>query len=94
MKRRKRRETKTLKETTASPVAARLVEPATANTPDPTRPMTEDEAARYLRQKPRTLRLWRSTRALPHLKLTQKVVLYRRSDLDRWLERHMQAIAA
>lgn len=50
--------------------------------------LTEPQAAAYLHQKPRTLRLWRRRRALPHFKLTGKVVLYSRADLDGWLEKH------
>jgi hypothetical protein len=37
---------------------------------------------------PRLLRLWRRTRGLPHLKLTAKVIRYRKSDLDGWLAQH------
>jgi hypothetical protein len=48
----------------------------------------EAGAADYLHQRPRTLRLWRRHRALPHYKLTSKVVLYSRGDLDQWLEQH------
>lgn len=47
---------------------------------------SEAEAAAYLHQQPRTLRLWRAARGLPHFKPTSKVVLYRRADLDAWLE--------
>ena len=54
----------------------------------------ETEAAVYLRQKPRTLRLWRTRRALPHFKPTKKIVLYRRADLDNWLERSRIQIAS
>ena len=48
----------------------------------------EGEAANYLHQKPRTLKLWRRQRGLPHFKVTGKVVLYSRTDLDQWLEQH------
>jgi hypothetical protein len=54
----------------------------------------EHEAASYLKQKPRTLRLWRHTRGLPHVKITSKVVLYRKIDIDDWLARRRVAIAA
>ena len=49
--------------------------------------LTEAEAALILSVEPRTLRLWRNTRGLPHLKITNKVVRYRRGDLDGWLDR-------
>jgi len=56
--------------------------------------MNEREAASYLRTKPRTLKLWRHTRGLPHSRISNKVVLYTRSDLDGWLARRRVAIAA
>jgi len=46
----------------------------------------EAEAAAYLHQKPRTIREWRATRGLPCFKPTAKVTLYKRADLDAWLE--------
>lgn len=53
----------------------------------------EPQAAAYLHQKPRTIRLWRHARGLPHIKVTGKVILYRRADLDGWLDRHAVTIA-
>jgi len=47
---------------------------------------SEAEAAAYLHQKPRTIREWRATRGLPCFKPTAKVTLYRKADLDAWLE--------
>lgn len=47
----------------------------------------EREAADYLHVKPRTLRDWRNRRSLPAFKPTAKVTLYRRADLDAWLDR-------
>lgn len=61
----------------------------------PDNPLLDDnQAARYLLTKPRTLRLWRRTRGLPHIKITHKVIRYRKSDLDAWLARRRIAIAA
>ena len=54
----------------------------------PTNPeelLTEDVAAIYLKILPRTLRLWRQRRGVPHIKVTSKVIRYRKNDLDRWL---------
>ena len=48
---------------------------------------SEAEAATYLHQKPRTIRDWRARRGLPCFKPTAKVTLYRRQDLDAWLDR-------
>lgn len=57
-----------------------------AMNPIPDNLLNEQEAAAFLRIKPRTLRLWRARRGVPHFKPTSKVVLYRRSDLMAWLE--------
>jgi DNA-binding transcriptional MerR regulator len=56
--------------------------------------MSEREAATYLRTKPRTLKLWRHTRGLPHSRISNKVVLYTQKDIDQWLARRRVAIAA
>ena len=56
-------------------------------TSNPAQLLTEKEAANLLSVEPRTLRLWRTTRGLPHLKITGKVIRYRRADLDGWLDR-------
>ena len=49
--------------------------------------LDENMAAEYLKTKPRTLRLWRHSRALPYLAVTPRVIRYRRSDIDAWLAR-------
>lgn len=49
--------------------------------------MTETEAAAYLAIEPRTLRLWRVRRGVPHTKPTNKIVRYRSKDLDEWMQR-------
>lgn len=55
--------------------------------------MNDAEAAQYLGGiEKRTLREWRRTRALPHIKLTAKHVRYRQADLDTWIARHRVAI--
>ena len=56
--------------------------------------LTDEQAAALLGIESRTLRLWRHTRGLPHIKITSKVIRYRRSDLDGWLNRHTVAICA
>jgi excisionase family DNA binding protein len=56
--------------------------------------LTDTQAAELLSVEPRTLRLWRHSRGLPHLRITSKVIRYRRADLDAWLARHLVAIAA
>ena len=54
--------------------------------------LTEPQLATELRVMPRTLRSWRHTRGLPHLKLTAKVIRYRRADIDAWLARNRVVI--
>lgn len=56
--------------------------------------LTEAQAASILTVEPRTVRLWRKTRGLPHVKITSKVVRIRRTDLDAWMERHLVATVA
>ena len=43
--------------------------------------LTEPEAAAILRLKPQTLRVWRSKRKIPFVKLN-RAVRYRRSDIE------------
>jgi excisionase family DNA binding protein len=54
--------------------------------------LTDSQAAALLSVETRTLRLWRHTRGLPHIRLTSKVIRYRRADVDAWLDRHAVAI--
>lgn len=56
--------------------------------------LTDAQAAILLGVEPRTLRLWRNTRGLPHIKITPKVIRYRRSDIEAWLDRSRTVIAA
>ena len=56
--------------------------------------LTEDQTAALLAVETRTLRLWRKTRGLPHVKLTSKIIRYRRADIDQWLARHRVAMIA
>jgi len=54
--------------------------------------LTDQQAADILAVEPRTLRLWRNTRGLPHIKISSKVIRYRRADVDAWLERRRTVI--
>ena len=56
--------------------------------------LTDAQAAELFSVEPRTLRLWRHTRGLPHIRITSKVIRYRRSDLAEWLARRRVQIAA
>ncbi|HEY3857369.1 MAG TPA: helix-turn-helix domain-containing protein [Verrucomicrobiae bacterium] len=55
--------------------------------------LNEQQACQYFGGiTPRTLLEWRRKRGLPHIKLTAKVIIYRRGDLDGWMERHRVAM--
>lgn len=56
--------------------------------------MTEDEVAAMLRVEPRTVRLWRQTRGLPFIRLSRKVVRFRRADVEAWLARQIREVVA
>lgn len=51
----------------------------------------ENAAADLLGVEPRTIRLWRRCRGLPHYKLTRKIVRFKESDLIQWAESHRVA---
>ena len=68
---------------TAAPQSAGTTTPHPEHFPEL---LSDPQAGRYLGVQPRTLRLWRRTRALPHLKLTAKCIRYRKADLDGWLD--------
>lgn len=53
--------------------------------------LNDKQVAAYLGITTRTLRLWRR-RGLPHLKLTGRVIRYRQSDLDTWINRSRKSI--
>lgn len=52
--------------------------------------LTPDQAADYLRLSERTLIRWRNMRKGPPWVKAGRRVIYRRSDLDAWLERQTQ----
>jgi excisionase family DNA binding protein len=55
--------------------------------------LDDQQAAAYLITTPRTLREWRARRGLPFIRITSKVIRFRKNDLDAWLERRRVAIA-
>jgi hypothetical protein len=57
----------------------------------PDGPFNLREAAFYLRQKPRTIRSW-MLRGLPCVRVTSKVLLFNRKDIDEWLEKRRTAV--
>jgi predicted DNA-binding transcriptional regulator AlpA len=56
--------------------------------------LDDKQVSALLNTNPRTLRLWRHTRGLPFVRITSKVIRYRRADIDDWLARRRVAIAA
>ncbi len=56
--------------------------------------ITEAEIASLLHVNSRTLADWREKRALPHVKITPKHVLYKRADIDAWLAQRTVTVAA
>ena len=56
--------------------------------------LTDAQAAEYLAVQSRTLRLWRHTRGLPHIRISNRVLRYRKTDLDAWLARRFVTISA
>jgi predicted DNA-binding transcriptional regulator AlpA len=56
--------------------------------------LDDKQVSALLNTNARTLRLWRATRGLPFIRITSKVIRYRRADIDQWLERRRVAIAA
>ena len=56
--------------------------------------LTDAQAAEYLAVQSRTLRLWRHTRGLPHIRISNRVLRYRKTDLDAWLARRFVTISS
>jgi predicted DNA-binding transcriptional regulator AlpA len=55
--------------------------------------LTDIQLAAILAVEPRTLRLWRNTRGLPHVRVTSRVIRYRKVDIDQWMARRRVAIS-
>jgi predicted DNA-binding transcriptional regulator AlpA len=56
--------------------------------------LNENQAARYLGISAAVLRLWRSENRGPrHFKAGEKLIRYRRSDLDTWVEARLSTPA-
>lgn len=54
---------------------------------DPQQALTPQQAGRYLGVSDATLRLWRSQSKGPrYFKAGEKLIRYRRTDLDKWIE--------
>jgi len=55
--------------------------------------LDDAETAALLGITSRTLRLWRHRRGLPHIRITNREIRYRRADLDEWLGRMRTVIS-
>ena len=55
--------------------------------------LTEEQAAQFLQIQPRTVRAWRG-KGLPHVKLTARVIRFRRADLDGWISKQRVAVVS
>ena len=56
--------------------------------------LTDRQATEFLSVESRTLREWRHTRQLPHIRISSRVIRYRKTDLDAWLARRFVTISA
>jgi len=54
--------------------------------------LDDGQLSALLNTNPRTLRLWRHTRGLPYIRITSKVIRYRRADIDEWLAQRRVAM--
>jgi hypothetical protein len=70
---------------------AQLAKPVAEVVTLPDGPMNLQEAAIYLRQRPRTIRAW-MLRGLPYVRVTKKVLLFTKQDINEWLARRRTAI--
>ncbi len=50
--------------------------------------LTEAEVAKIFRLQPRMMKEWRAYRGLPFIKLSAKVVRFRRKDVREWVAQH------
>ncbi len=56
--------------------------------------LNEEQVSRLLGVQPRALREWRHDRGLPYIKITPKIIRYRRKDIDAWLDKKRVATIA
>ena len=46
-------------------------------------------AAEFFNVKKRTIRLWRTSQGLPHVRISSRVIRYRMADLQSWMDSRM-----
>jgi DNA-binding transcriptional MerR regulator len=49
--------------------------------------LDDESAALFFNVKPRTIRLWRTTQGLPHVRVSSRVIRYRMHDLQAWMDK-------
>ena len=49
--------------------------------------LRREEAAKYLNISPRTLSIWQKKRIIPYAKISHKITLFKKADLDKAIER-------
>ena len=75
-----------MKKVLETPNATAPVAIQTPTTPAQPALWTDAELCPYLSAEPRTVRLWRHTRGLPFIRVTSKIIRYRKGDIDKWLD--------
>jgi hypothetical protein len=73
---------------------SKKIETLISNQPTTDEVFDDAACAKYLHTKSRTLRLWRRTRGLPHVKITSRVIRYRKADIDEWMRRQTVSLMA
>ncbi len=74
-------------------ILRRLQETTPKMVPEQQNAMTPQEAAKYIGVSEATLRLWRSRGEGPrYFRAGEKLVRYRRSDLDAWIETRLSRV--
>lgn len=54
--------------------------------------LTDVDVAAAFQVEPRTIKLWRRTRGLPYIALTNKVVRFRRDDIEKWAAKRVRRV--
>lgn len=56
--------------------------------------LNERQVVDLLGVQPRALRRFRKELGLPYIKISSKVLRFKKSDIDAWLDKHRQVISA
>ena len=69
-------------------MALHTLRPAPMPTPKGDSLLTLEEAGAYLHVSPETLRRWTAQRRIDFVRVGQRLIRFRRSALDAWIEAH------